>query len=531
MPTENSATEHNSQPKYRALYVRQKPGLSGINWLHKLEDEIVAILKNDFDLTVIDFDFDYGEICDKYLPDLVIFESPGGTRSIPLNISNINACPGVPRVAFTNNQDPHDTSRVSLLRMMDAMRIKQAFSIAGAATMRQSPELMGRIFPTPQYFDASVFKDYGLEKIVPVTIFGWGAAPEFYNWRTSIVHEIYNYFPTLVYTHPSYTSNTQAHRFPISGEDYAKMINRSRFSAADTTRLDYVVRKHLEIPASGAVLISSPTPDTLFYGFRDLENCIMGSGTELYQKMAHVATNPRLYESIRMKGHELVHARYSRDKWHWIRDWYTCYRSLKPGETVQQHGVFGPFAAVPGGAEVPAVAGDFMKDSEFSLTMRAAWNNIVAGERLQEAEQALTNLLGWLTHLSEPYMLLGVIALLRSEPSKAKEMFIRPYQIRCLREQNNTFYDPEELVWLAMTAVLMNDGNLTRELRAAAEGVRFLGLRRLEWLFQTQGRFDEPPTANVTDRKPDDALSVHWTGQVDIINWQSLMSRIMSANQ
>ncbi|MDD4617214.1 MAG: glycosyltransferase [Alphaproteobacteria bacterium] len=517
--------------KYRALFVRQKSGLSGIDWLHRLEDEIVTMFSGDFKLTVIEDNFDYGEVCDKINPDLVIFDAPGGTRPVPLEISNRAARPDIPRIAFTNNQDPHDTSRVSLLKLMDDFRINNVFCLAGAAFMRQSPDLMGRIFPAPQYIDPEIFKDYGLEKIVPVSIFGWGAAPSFYHWRTSLVHEIYNYFPTLVYTHPSYTSTTEAHRFPISGAEYAKMINRSRFSLSDTTRLDYLVRKHLEIPACGTVLVTPATPDILYYGFRDLENCIMGSGIELYQKIAHVAASPDLYESIRVKGRDLVRNRFARDRWHWIRDWLDCWRLLKPGEMVQQRGVFGPFEAVRGGDDIPAVSDAEIKDSEFSAAMKAAWRNIIAGEDLQGTGLALNSMLEWVGHIAEPYMLLGVIALLHSEREKARDFFLRPYQIRCAREQNHTFFDPEELAWLAMTGVLMSDARLAGEARALSRGIPYLGLRRLNWLFDTQGRFDAPPASNVHSREDGDRLTTHWTGQLDLETWRFLMNRIMNANR
>jgi hypothetical protein len=518
-------------PRYHALFVRNKNGAPFVGWLHKLEDEIVTILSQDLNLTVIDEDFDYGEICDKHNPDFVIFDSPGGYRSVPLTIGNINARPDIPRICFTNNQDPHDTSRVALLRMMDELKIEKFFSTTGAATMRQSPELMGRIFIAPRYFDGEIYKDYGLQKDIPVSVFGWGVAPDFYSWRTSVVQQIFNYFPTFIYTHPGYGAKTERYRFPVEGVDYAKMLNRSHFSLADTTRLDYLVFKHLEIPASGSVLVSSPTPDVFYYGFRDMENCILGSGMELFQKIAHVANDPNLYEAMRKSGHDLVHSRFTYNQWHYIRDWYSCQRSLRPGETVQQQGVFGPFVAVSGGAELPAVACDPLQDSEFSSGMKQAWQKIVTGDRLEEAEAALSDMLTWLGHMTEPWMLLGVIALLRGQAAKAKECFLRPCLIRSSREQGNTCLDPEEVVWLSLTGVLTVDSVLIQQMRAEAANIRYLGLRRVEWLFQRQGKLDVAPPTNVVARQSDDRLTTHWTGQLDINSWIALMNRIMAANR
>ncbi|MFA4994589.1 MAG: glycosyltransferase [Bdellovibrionales bacterium] len=518
------------RPKYSALFVRNKFGTQLPDWLLHFQDEIVGVLSQDLDITVIDEDFDYGEICDKHNPDFVIFDSPGCHRSVPLTIKNSSARPDIPRIGFFN-QDPHDTSRVMYLRMMDELKIERFFSIWGAATMRQSPELMGRVFIAPLYFDGEMFKDYGLEKNIPVSVFGWGVGPDFYAWRAAVVPQIINYFPTLVYTHPGYGETTERYRFPINGVDYAKMLNRSHFSLTDTTRLDYLVRKHLEIPACGAVLVTPATADVFYYGFRDMENCIMGSGIELFQKIASVANDPNLYETIRKNGQNLVRDRFVREKWHFIRDWFECHRSLRPGETVQQQGVFGSFVAVSGGEEKPAVACEPLQDSEFSLNMKTAWQKILVGESLDEAEAMLNGMLTWLGHLAEPYMLLGVIALLRGHPTKAKEHFLRPFQIRHVRERGNTCLDPEEIAWLSMTGVLMVDREFTQQMRSAGVGVRYLGLRRMEWLFEKQGNFDSKPPTDVVARKSDDRLTIHWTGQLDINSWVALMKRIMTANR
>lgn len=531
MPRAKVSAKSPKTRKFHALFVRHKHGKPLPDWLLTLEDEIVTVLSQDLKITVIEEDFDYGEVCDRDNPDFVIFNSPGCHRSVPLTIANSKARPDIPRIGFLNyGTDPHDTARAVFLRMMDELKIDRFFSIQGAAAMRQSPELMGRVFIAPLYIDGKVFKDYGLEKDIPVSVFGWGVAPNFYNWRTSVVQEIFNYFPTLIYTHPGYGPR-ENHRFIIEGVDYAKMLNRSRFSIADTTRVDYLVRKHLEIPASGAVLVSSPTSDVFYYGFRDMENCIMGSGMELFQKIARVVNDPELYEAMRKKGHDLVHSRFVYDKWHYMRDWYACQRALRPGETVQQQGVFGPFVAVPGGAELPAVACDPLQDSEFSLGMKDAWQKILAGERMEEAEAALTGMLGWLGHLTEPWMLLGIIALLRGQAARAKEFFLLPYQIRFSRECGNTCFDPEEIAWLNLTGVLMADGGFVQQMRAEASGIRYLGLRRMEWLFQKQMNPDALPPPGVEERQPDDRLTTHWTGQLDIDTWSGLINRIIAANK
>ncbi len=536
-PQKITATDKEDSPmsqtsKPRALFVRGKRSENYIDWFHSLEDEVVGVLSHDLDLTVIEDDFDLNEVCDKHTPDFIVVDCPGGYRPEPLKIGNARARPDIPRIGFMNNQDPQEGSRVLFLRMMEECGIDRFFSMTAASYMRQSPELEGMVFSAPRYFDETVYKDYGLEKDLPVSVFSWGVAPEFYPWRSALMRDVYNYFPTFIYPHPGYSAKTEAYRFPVSGAAYAKYLNRSRFSLADTTRLDYAVFKHLEIPASGSILVSPPTSDVFRYGFSDLENCILGSGVELFEKMAHVASDPELYDKICKSGHDLVHSRYSHRHWHYIRDWYDSTRSLRPGEAVQQQGFFGPFVAVPSQENLPAIAcAQPLPDSEYSLTMKAAWQRILAGVEFDEAESALCGMTTWLAHLAEPWMLMGILALLRGQLARAKEFFLRPYQIRVARGKGFTYLDPEEIVWLSFTGVLMCDGGLVQQMRAEGSNIQYLGLRRIEWMYQKQMHPETPMSQDVATRKPGDRITTHWTGQLDINTWISLVNRIMEANK
>jgi hypothetical protein len=63
----------------------------------------VRCLSEFFDVTVINEDCDYQEVCDKYQPDLALFES--GVNHLTcrrLKITNIRACPAVPKVGLHN---------------------------------------------------------------------------------------------------------------------------------------------------------------------------------------------------------------------------------------------------------------------------------------------------------------------------------------------------------------------------------------------------------------------------------------------
>jgi hypothetical protein len=513
--------------RYRALFIGHKTGKPTADFQKTIEDEWADALSLHCDVHQIHEDFDYGEVCDKINPDFVVMRGPGGYRSVPVEISNVGARADIPKIGFYV-EDPHDTARVSFLRLLDHMKIERFF-VPGTAAFRQSPELASRAFTMGLFIDDVIFREYRLEKLIPVSVFGGLAVPSFYAWRAETCRNIADHFPTLIYTHPGYSNPIPQHHFPVIGADYAKMLNRSRFSLADATRESYVVRKHLEIPAAGAVLVAPDFPELASYGFRDMENCVLGSGAPLFNKIAKVANDPGLYEAIRIGGQKLVHALHTRKTWRWIIDWYECQRSLRPGESVQQQGVLGSFVAVTAGEA--ALNSEPLGESEFSVAMKKAMSLIANGGDLNGADAILKMVASWLPHLNEPYIPMGLIALLRGQAAQAKEVFLTPHAIRMKRE-GVTWFDPEEIAWLWMTGVILGDQGLVNLAAAESGGVEHLSLRRMAVVRAMSAGADVASEIESVLRKRDgDRLSIHWTGQLEWPVWLDVVKRVLAANK
>jgi hypothetical protein len=517
--------------RWRALLIRYKIRKSGPGFQNELEDEFLDTLRLHCDVVVVEQDFDFAELCDTVEPDFVILDSPRHRRPEPVRIANWTAHGHIPRVAF-QAQDPHDTARPTFFRQLDELGIERIFCLC-TAQIEHAPELEGRAFTLGLCFDDRVYKEYGQEKIIPVSVFGGAMSPGFYAWRAEQLKSLADHFPTLVYTHPGYGSTPIAHRFPIAGEAYARMINRSHFSLSDTSRLHYAVRKHLEIPAAGTVLISPDVAGVAHYGFRDMENCILGSGRDLFEKIAAAASDPALYERLRANGHRLVHSRFRRENWRGIVDWYECFRSLKPGEMVQQQGVFGPYKAVPavpGRAALNAGTGN----NEFTVRMETARRTILQGGDLQTAAQNLLPVTEWLGHMTEPHFLLGIVALLQGQPAEAQGLLKHPYEVRMRRQEGLTLLDPVEVAWLWLTAVLIADEAMARLMEEEAGRQDHLALRRVRWLIASKLLSDPgapPPDQGLFERRGTDRLSVHWIGQEDFGDWFALIQRILEARR
>ena len=519
--------------KPKLLFVRQKRIKTSADFQNRVEDEIIRTLSLHCLISIIEEDFDYGEVCDRINPDFIIIESPGGNRPIPLNITNTNARPDIPKSALYT-QDPHDTSRVSFLRLLDQLSIENFFSF-GTASIRHAPEFEGRSYIIPLYFDNTIFQDYQLEKIIPVSVFGALMAPQFYHWRAQTVQLLHNEIPTLLYTHPGYESPVPTHRYPILGSSYAQMINRSHFSLSDPTRLDYMVRKHFEIPAAGSILISEDTPELAYHGFKDMENCILGSGNSLIEKIATVAANPELYASIKQSGYDHVHNRFTAEKWTYFVDWYQCIKSLKPGESIQQNGIFGDFSPIlKTQTNFPAVSlTEDIHESVFTNKIKTARQYIISNHDLPAAEKILLEILNWGSqHICEPRLLLGIVAMLKGNLNDAKAILLSPYQIRLNRE-STTHLDPEELAWLNLLSFMTQDNQLIAQIHNEQVCARHISIRRVNWIKKkiiAQENFENPPEEIITPMESDQ-ISTHWLGRLAFTEWLELTTNIFRANQ
>ena len=517
-----------TEPRRKVLCVRPRPNPNTAPMLANVVDEWVHTLALHCDVSVIEQDFDFAEVYEQLKPDFLIFDSVHWGRPHRLNIANAQAHPHVPRALYLNC-DPHDPMRPLILQMLDNYGIDTVFC-TGNEQIQHMPELL-RIasFILPKFIDPTVFQDYKLDKIIPVTVFSGHLFPSFYPWRAQVTEEIQRLFPTLVYTHPGYDKNHQA-PFEVRDEKYSQLISQSYFSIADTTRMDYVVRKHLEIPASGAILVAPESEPLKEYGFVDLENCVLGSGRELYIKINAISRSPDLYSYICKQGHDLVHSRYTRQLWTHMLDWFECRIRLQPGEIVQQQGKFGSFENVRANPGTPWIADAVIFDSPMSAVLRSARDTILSGEDLASTKAALNDLTNWIGHVAEPWLLLGVIALLEGDLNQAALWLSRRGNAQGQSDPELGRLDPVEIAWLLMLAELLEDEGLRDLMLERALDAPHLSIRRMRWLWRDDEDEQDGETTGVDGFEPGDCLSIHWLGQEDLTTWIALAERVLAAN-
>lgn len=515
--------------RVKILCVRPRPNPDCAAVLNAVVDEWVHALALHCDVEMIEQDFDLTEVRARLKPDFLLFDSIHWGRKYRLDIANIGAHPDLPR-ALLLNSDPHDPMRPLTMDMIAAYGIDTVFCI-GTEDLQQMHELRRfNCFVLPKFVDPAVFRDYGEAKILPVTITSAHLFPTFYPWRAQVTAEIQQVMPTLLYTHPGY-STASADPFAIRDEAYARMLSRSRFCVADTTVLDYAVRKHLEIPAAGSVLVSPPSDALTDYGLVDMENCILGpAGPDLYARILAVAGDPDRYEGIRSAGHALVHSRYTRQAWTHILDWFTCRRGLKPGETVQQDGVFGGFRAVPTGDHMPPIADYTVQDNPMAAKLRAAREALLDDGDLQSAANGLGEAMQWIGHVAEPWFMMGVRALALGDRGHAGEWLSQRSALQGQADPKLGLLDPCEIAWLMLFAYLTADDDLFEQMAEAAAGTAHVGIRRVQWLVDGAQPVADLAAAGLAGPMPGDRLSIHWLGDEDFDAWFRLIQKVLAAN-
>ncbi len=310
------------------------------------EDAYLQAFRHNFVLTVVEQDCDLAELCQLYRPDLIAFRGAYSAPHRRITVTGIDACPEILRVGLYFG-DGFCTTRAAFFHDMEQWRV-EVFFTQTFYLREHMPEAADRLFVLPQTFDPTIFKDYGEAKVIPFIVFG--ELSPWRRWRMQTALALIGKYPTLLVPHPGY-GTAAGNFFSLVGEDYARALNRALFSICDGSIFDCVLRKHVEIPASGAILISQPIAGLAEYGFVDMENCIIGEGDALFAKIDAVIADPDRLQSIARAGFALAQSRHAAPHADQLYRWFRLRRDLNPGQTIVQHGTFGRFEAVTDGRQ------------------------------------------------------------------------------------------------------------------------------------------------------------------------------------
>jgi hypothetical protein len=250
--------------------------------------EHVRSLSHFFDVSVVSEDCDYGRICDRYEPQLTLFESGyQSTVSRRIRITNTKANPDIPKLGLYN-ADSWSQTRAAFLSDMAEWGIEVFFSIC-TTLPEYMPQFRDRMFIWPNAINPDVFRDYGLAKNIPVTL--TGQANALYPWRRRIYPMLSSLYPCFITPNFNYSQGLASRA--VAGEAYARALNASYFAPSCGTISREVVRKHFEIPGSRACLLAERSPSLEAAGFAHMQNCVFVTSDDIPDLLDDLMATPQ----------------------------------------------------------------------------------------------------------------------------------------------------------------------------------------------------------------------------------------------
>ncbi|HEY9852612.1 MAG TPA: glycosyltransferase [Leptolyngbyaceae cyanobacterium] len=440
--------ENATKPKLVFFQFKHDQTLREFILLHRQQH--IKCLLEFFDVTVINEDCDYEEVCDRYQPDLALFESGVNYKSIHrLDIKNTSAYPKIPKLGL-HNGDSWCEARSGFLSDMECWGIETFFSIC-TTTAEYTPEIAENLFVWPNFIDPDIYKDYHQPKNIPVLMTGYSHS--LYPWRQNITKIITSHYPSLICPHPTYVKDSGTPR-GIYGEQYARTINASWFVPSCGTIAREVVRKHLEIPASKSCLLTEKTASIEAAGFIDMQNCVFADGTNVLDKLDYLFQNLDELEKIIDAGYKLVHSRHTLKHRDQILQWFKLYKNLQEDQKIIQSNPFEPLCIV--GKLSDSQNKHIICDGLILDLLRRGDEKLWAG-KYEEAEALYFQCNVHISWMPEPKLRLALCYLYRGDPAQALDWIWQP--IRYTLEEYRA-KEPDPVEWAYYIIILLCQGNL-----------------------------------------------------------------------
>ena len=486
------------------------------NFVLKHKSEHVKCLSEFFEVVVIHEDCNYQQICDKYEPDMALFE---GGVSFPSRrrqqITNIESCPQVAKVGLLHT-DGFGEGRSGFLSDMDHWGVSTFFAIAVTAP-EYTPGIAANLFVWPNSIDSDTFHDYGQSKSIPVLF--TGNTNELYPWRQKIIKLVSKHYPSLICPHPGYGAKSAAKQVLI-GEPYARMLNASSFAPACGTVAKEIIRKHFEAPGCRACLVTEESPGLKAAGFVDMKNCVFADEHDVLDKLTYLFEHPEEAQAITDAGYELVHARHTLKHRDQLLQWYTLNKGKKPGQRITQSG---PFARLDVVDESSAAGYCLVSNSLHLSLMRQGDSKLLAGQ-YEEAERLYAKCLSYYPLMPEPIMKIAICSLHKGNAKNALSLILKPIEFT-LAVYKAT--DPDPVEWTYYIVSLLCLGRLTEAGNRAMEFPRLHHpeLDSIRWVIDA---LDGNPTT-IVDGPRDPRISVHQLPRLSVNEWINQLCIMLKA--
>ncbi|SCB60624.1 Glycosyl transferases group 1 [Rhizobium aethiopicum] len=449
----NSSTDHR-KPRLVFFQWDHQPNANAAGYLLLHMQQQVKCLATHFDVVVINRDCDYAEICDRYEPDLTLFESgyrSHGSRRI--KITNTNTHTSVPKLGL-HNADAWCDRRAGFLSDMEQWGIETYFAIA-TMTPEYMPAVKENLFVWPNFIDPEVYHDYGQQKVIPVTL--TGQAYGLYPWRQTIFPMIRDRYPCLVSPQHAYESKLASQL--LSGEAYARALNASLLVPTCGTMGGEVVRKHFEIPGAKACLVTERTAAVEAAGFVDMENCVFVDGHNVVERLDYLFSRPDEIRRITTAGYSLIHERHTLSHRPQIYQWFMLNKGLQFGEKIIQSGPFGDLAKVRRVSKQESV---HIVGQASDRALLKQGDLLLQQGRVEEARHCYLSCLDYVSYLPEAKFRLAICALQEGDADRGYDLLVDLVKVT-MTEYGAL--DPDPVEWAYFLLALICRGQFERARR------------------------------------------------------------------
>ena len=297
----------------------------------------------NFKEIIIDYSCDYGEVLEKYRPDMALFHFEEGTTG-SINIQNVKYNNSIPKTGLATI-DSSSVGKGFFYRFMQEYGVDDIFSIE-VTTGETFPEIKDNLFYIPNFIDSDLNFDYKLEKNIPVLLTGH-FEHKFYEWRKLIKKPLIDNFPTLYFRHPGYYTDTHIpDMLRIHGEDYFKRLNSSWIIPTCGSFKNTVLMKHFEIPGAKSCLVCDENETVKLHGFIDMENCVFSEPGQIVEKLNYLFNNPDILQKIINTGYEFVHSKHTHKHRLQIYQWYQLIKQKQSNQKIIQPSLLGDLELV-----------------------------------------------------------------------------------------------------------------------------------------------------------------------------------------